>query len=206
MFRPPASLIGALVATGVLAAAGSCLADTVDVAALGGGYTASDAPLGAPVELAVDLHGRVAARCELTAPLTGLDNFDLNRAGRAQGAFAVDCNAPFRLRVRSQRGGFGVDRAVRNVEALAPYQVAVSVGTDAGRQDLGWCDAAALTAQASGACPYAAGSAEGGWSSGEAVAIHQSGSVSLRWDEPAHGQARLGAYRDVIIIEMEVRA
>ena len=203
MARPFASLIGALAATGALAAAGSCLADT---AAYGSGYSASDAPLGAPTELRVDLRGRVAPRCDLTTPLTGLDGFDLNKSGQAQGAFAIDCNAPFRLRVRSERGGFGGDAQLAGVEPLAPYQMAVTVGTDAGRQDLGWCDAAALGAQASGACAYGANAPAGGWASGDAVAIQQTGAVSLRWQAPGEGQARLGAYQDVIVIELEVRS
>lgn len=206
MTRPLASLIGALAATGVLAAAGPCLADAADATAFGGGYSASEAPLGAPVELTLDLRGQVPARCQVTTPPAGLTGFDLNAAGEAQSAFAVDCNAPFLMRVRSERGGFGTDTSVANVEALAPYRMAVSVGTDAGRQDLGWCEASALVAQAAEGCAYGASAPLGGWSSGDATAIRQSGSVTLRWNAPARGQARLGAYQDVIVIEMEVRA
>lgn len=206
MRRSAPSPIAALAAVYALGCASGAYADPASLAALGAGYSAIDAPLGAPAELHIDLHGQVAPRCELTAPLAGFGDFDMNHRGAAQGAIAVDCNTPFLLRVRSQHGGFASDAALSGAQAVAPYQVALQVGTDRGRQDLGWCDSAALAAHAATDCPYAADGAHGGWSSGDAVAIGQTAALSLRWDAPGEGQARLGAYADTIVIELEVRS
>lgn len=202
--RSLASLVGALAALSTLASAGAAFAE--DAMALGAGYTAFDAPLGAAAQIQIDLRGRVAARCDLVAPLSGFDNFDMNRAGQAQGVFAIDCNTPFILRVRSERGGFASDMDIPGVEVLTPYQVSVQVGTDDGRQNLGWCDAAALSPAGGESCIYAPTAAGGGWSSGDAIAIGQSGSLALRWRDPAGENARAGAYNDTIIIELAVRS
>ena len=199
-------LIGALAASIGLACAGAALADP-NAAAFGPGYTAADAPLGDPTELRIDLRGEVSARCEV-APPSGLGRMNLNEAGEVRGAFGIVCNTPFLLRVRSDAGGLASVGALAGVAQLADYELAVEVGTDAGRQDLGWCDAAALGPDAAGPCAYSAQAPLGGWSSGEAVAIRETGSLTLRWDGQRQDASapRLGAYRDNIIIEVEVRS
>ena len=204
-----ASLIGALAATTMLAWSGAASAETSAVrplAALGSGYSADDAPLGAPTELRIDLQGRIAARCELITPPALAARLALGRAGSAQAAFSIDCNAPFRLRVRSRAGGFASVDPTPGIEALAPYEASVSVGTDAGPQELGWCDAAALTDAGAGGCDFSPSSGDHGWSSGEATAINQTGALRLRWTEAAADAPRLGDYRDTIVIELEVRS
>ena len=108
-----ASLFGALAATTLLAGAGVASAETLSAASLGAGYTATDAPLGAPTELRIDLVGRVAARCNLVAPPVLSNHLNVSRAGRTEAAFSIDCNAPFNLRVRSSAGGFSPTRAQR---------------------------------------------------------------------------------------------
>lgn len=185
-----------------IAAAPSAEAETLEA---GAGYTASDAPLGAPTELRIDLVGRIQARCELSppAPVSGLT---FGRAGEAQGAFAIDCNTPFNLRVRSDGGAFVLRDAAPGASPKVPYRVSLALETDAGRRDLGWCDAAALTETPSGGCPYGAGAAGQGWSSGDHTAIGRTGSLRLRWDEPQQGEAVAGRYGDVIVIELEVRS
>ena len=207
MSRSLASLIGALAATGLLAVAGVAVAEPSDLLANGAGYTASDAPLGSPTELRIDLKGRVEARCDLTAPPAPMDNMALDHAGEVRSDFDIDCNAPFILRVVSGAGGFANRHATPGIETLKPYQMSVAVGTDEGRQDLGWCEASDLAANAAGdGCAYSAGSAAGGWSSGEATAIDQTGALRLRWDDKTTGAPLLGDYRDTIVIELEVRS
>lgn len=209
MSQSLASLIGALAATTLLAGAGAASAETIgagNTAALGSGYTATDAPLGSPTELRIDLKGRVTARCELVTPPAPIGRLPLDRAGESQAAFAIDCNAPFILRVRSGEGGFASVDPTPGIETLMPYQVSVAVGTDAGRQDLGWCDAAALTNTAAAGCVFSPAAASRGWSSGDATAIDQTGALRLRWEEKTSGAPLLGAYRDTIIIELEVRS
>ncbi|GAA0647704.1 hypothetical protein [Brevundimonas lenta] len=204
-----ASLTVALVATATLASAGAASAQSfaaADLAAFGPGYSASDAPLGAPTELRIDLRGRIEARCELVTPPAAMTQLHLTDPGQAQASFALDCNTPFVLRVRSNHGGFTNEEASVGVEPVLPYEVAVEVETDMGRQDLGWCEAAALTDTPDSACIYAPTAAERGWSSGEATAIGQRGSLRLRWTENQSERPLLGAYQDTVVIELEVRS
>lgn len=207
MSQSLASLIGALAASTALACAGSALAEPMS-GDLGAGYSSVDAPLGAPTELQIKVSGRIAPRCEVGQPSRGLDAMDVGRSGVAEGVFGIDCNTPFIFRVRSASGGFASDSRLDGVQTVAPYQLQVELGTDQGRQNLGWCDAATLSAVsgAAGACAFSAASAEGGWSSRDAIAIEETGTLKLRWDAPSEGQARLGAYHDTIIIELEVRS
>lgn len=174
---------------------------------LGSGYSAFDAPLGAPAELRIDLRGRVKDRCDVKAPALHLNRLDVGRAGQVKGDFDIDCNTPFVLRVRSESGGMITKFDVPGVEQKAPYEVSVQLGTSEGRTDLGWCQAASLALQASGGCSFSgSGTAEGGWSSGDAIAIRQSGQVNLRWRAPASDQARAGYYSDTLTIEIAVRS
>lgn len=207
MPRTLASLIGAFSATTVLAGAGVAFAEpAAHVGAVGAGYTSLDAPLGAPSELRIDLKGRVEARCDLVAPPVLGGVLSVQRAGQAEAGFKIDCNTPFILRVRSAEGGFASINPTPGIEPLAPYELSVAVNTDEGLQDLGWCAAAALTAEVQSGCGYAPGAAGRGWSSGDATAINQTGSVRLRWNETTNGAPLLGDYRDTIVIELEVRS
>lgn len=190
----------------LIAAAIAGPAVAADVSVFGSGYTAADAPLGAPTELRIDLKGRVPARCEVVTPPAAMDNLALTRAGEDEAGFAIDCNAPFILRVRSDKGGFASVDPTPGIETLMPYQLAVAVGTDAGHQNLGWCDAAALTDAGAAGCAFSPAAASQGWSSGEATAINQTGALRLRWDQTASGTPLLGRYRDTIVIELEVRS
>ena len=193
----------------MLVAAGAVSAEPsgADALAMGAGYTAFDAPLGSPTELRIDLKGRVAARCDLTTPPSPMDNMAVAQAGEAHSDFAIDCNAPFILRIVSGSGGFANTQASPGIAPLKPYQLSVALGTDEGRQDLGWCQASDLSANAAATgCAYSPGSATGGWSSGEATAIDQTGSLRLRWDDKTTDAPMLGEYRDTIVIELEVRS
>lgn len=205
MPHPLASLIGAFAASAALACAGAASAEMAP-GALGAGYTSADAPLGASTELEIHVRGRVSARCEVATSPTGLDRVDMGGRGQTRGVFGIDCNTPFIFRVRSEHGGFAGDAGLSGVQPLAPYQMQVELGTDQGRQNLGWCNAAALSESPTGACAFASSATEGGWSSRDAVAINETGAVTLRWDAPPEGEARAGAYRDTIIIELEVRS
>lgn len=205
MSRRLASLIGAFALSAVSATAGVAVAEVVPAAsAAGGGYTAMDAPLGAPVELRVDIVGEIASRCDLTSGALVLDPVDLTRAGEIQAGFRLDCNTPFTLRVRSQGGGFVNDAPAPGVRSSADYQLAVDVTTDAGRRNLGWCDAAELADGGAGSCAFAPQG--GGWSSGEDTAIDKAGAVRLRWTDENRSAPLFGDYRDTITIELKARA
>lgn len=199
MVRSLTSMIGAFAATTALVCAGQAVADP----AYGDGYTAHDAPLGAPAAVEIELTGQVAARCELSAASARMSGLRLDGDGEATGNFSIDCNAPFNLRVQSENGGLASLDRPAGVQHLMPYKVSVDVGTDRGLQNLGWCDAAAIGDEPVGACGF--GQAPGGWSSGDAVAIGQTGSLKLQWDRPQGDVVRLGDYSDVITITLEVR-
>lgn len=200
-----AKLTGALVASAGLAWTGAAMAEPLHDAALGAGYSSTDAPLGAPTELRIDLRGQVAARCEVVPP-SQMGRIQLNDAGEVSGAFGIDCNTPFILRVKSANGGMAAVQPLYGVAAKADYRLGVEVGTSQGRQDLGWCASAELAPDAGGGCAFGAAAALGGWSSGDTIAIRQSGEIHMRWDGQADGPPRLGAYQDSIVIEVEVRS
>lgn len=156
-------------------------------------FSAAEAPLGEPAELAIDLRGRVAARCELVTPPRP-SGLRLHVAGVAESDFRIDCNTPFTLKVRSANGGFAGEGGL--LSAAMPYELSLRVGADGGQHDLGWCDSGELAA----ACAWGASA---GWSSGDDIAIDQGGKLKLRWRE---GAPVAGAYGDVITIELEVRS
>ncbi len=176
----------------------------IAVASLGAGYTAGDAPLGAPSELTVDLRGDVAARCRLASPPTLAQRPDFNRAGEVQAHFGLDCNTPFRLRIRSGEGAFVADQAREGIASRIAYDLSVDIDTDEGLSVLGWCRADQLTDRETGGCAFGSGD---GWSSGDATAIEKTGTMRLRWNGPREGEeAVFGRYRDTIVVELAVRA
>lgn len=202
----PASLIGALAASTVLAWSGAALAGPAaeDAAAMGAGYTALDAPLGSPTELRIDIHGRVAARCELVSPPALTSRLDLARPGQARADFTIDCNTPFTLRVRSGEGGFAGMEPTIGAASLVPYEMSLDVGTDTGVRPLGWCRSEQLTETGSSGCVF--GGAGQGWSSGEDTAIGRKGTMHLRWREQQQDAPAFGRYRDTVTIVLEVRS
>lgn len=193
-----------LLLLGGIGGAGVASAAEPNAAALGSGYSATDAPLGAPTELRIDLRGQVNARCKMTAPPALSGRPDLTREGELQAQFGLDCNTPFNLRVRSGAGGFAAEQAREGVAPMVPYEIAVAVDTDAGSNALGWCGADQLTEQPGGACAFGSGE---GWSSGDAIAINRTGTMRLRWNgPPSEGALPLGRYRDTLVVELAVRS
>lgn len=205
MTQSLAKLTGALVASAGLAWTGVAAAEPLNAAALGAGYSAADAPLGAPTELRIDLRGQVAARCEVVPP-AAMGRIRLSDAGQVSGSFGIDCNTPFILRIKSANGGMTAVQPLQGIAPRTDYRLGVEVGTNAGRQDLGWCASTELAPDAGGGCAFGAAGPLGGWSSGEAIAIRQSGEIHMRWDGQDSGAPRLGAYQDNIVIEVEVRS
>lgn len=193
-----------LLLLGGISGATTATAAGADTVVLGAGYTANDAPLGAPTELRIDLRGEVAARCRMTSPPALAERPDLTREGEMQAQFGLDCNAPFLLRVRSGSGGFAAETPRDGVTRLVPYEMAVAVDTDSGMNALGWCGAEQLSGQDGGSCAFGGGE---GWSSGDATAINRTGTMRLRWNGPGGSDALpMGSYRDTVVVELAVRA
>jgi hypothetical protein len=192
-----------LLLLGGIGGAATASAAEPDASALGSGYTASDAPLGAPTELRIDLRGTVAPRCRMTSAPTLARQPDLTREGEMQAQFGLDCNTPFRLRVHSGEGGFSAQDPHDGNARLIPYEIAVAVDTDSGANALGWCGADQLADQG-GSCAFGS---HDGWSSGDATAINRTGTVQLRWAAPQQASALPpGRYRDTIVVELAVRS
>lgn len=200
----PFAKLGGLACLVLMIGAGQAAAASEDAAARGAGYTAADAPLGAATELRIDLRGQVAPRCELTSrPVFG-SNIDLNRGGESQSAFAIDCNTPFHLRVRSGHGGLTAANPAIGTAVHIPYELSVDVGTDRGVHALGWCRSEQLAEGGEAGCTYGSGA---GWSSGEDTAINRQGRLRLRWKGQKEAETpALGRYQDIIVIELEVRS
>ena len=193
-----------LLLLGGMGGATAASAAELDAAALGSGYTAGDAPLGAPTELRIELSGTVSPRCRMTSAPALAERPDLTRQGEMQAQFGLDCNTPFLLRVRSGEGGFAAQDPREGVTRVVPYEIAVAVETDSGANALGWCGADQLSGPQGGSCAFGSGE---GWSSGEATAINRTGTMRLRWAAPSGADALpLGRYRDTIVVELAVRA
>lgn len=189
----------ALAATGSAAHASTAVGDP-DPGVL---YSAADAPLGAPVEVRIDMRGEVAPRCELSRRPVFAERMDLNHDGDLQAGFGVDCNAPFTLRVTSGAGGMAALDATPGAASLVPYELAVEVGTDGGRRDLGWCASEQLVESGAAGCAFGGARA---WSSEGDTAIDRTGALRLRWQGRSEAALpALGRYGDAIVIELEVR-
>ena len=187
---------------GIVGAAPAFASDE-NLAAIGPGYSAAGAPLGAPTELQIELRGEVPARCRVTtAPAFG-GRIDFNKAGDVQSQFGLDCNAPFLLSVRSGQGGFASQGVQAGAASLLPYETAVDVDTDSGTNALGWCQSSQLTDSAAAQCAFG----PNGWSSGDATAINRTASLRVRWAGPTNGEAPVaGEYRDTIVVNVAVRS
>lgn len=201
----PGLRIAALIVpfVGIVGAAPACASDANIAAAIGPGYSAAGATLGAPTELQIELRGEVHARCRMTSPPRLTGQIDFNRAGNAQSRFGLDCNTPFLLSVRSGHGGFASQAGLEGVATMIRYEMAVDVDTDSGTNALGWCQSAQLADDAGSPCPFG----PHGWSSGDATAINRTASLNLRWNAPTERDAPvLGEYRDTIIVNVAVRS
>lgn len=188
---------------GIVGAVPARASDANIVAAIGPGYSAAGATLGAPTELQIELRGEVHARCRMTSPPRLGGQIDFNRAGSAQSRFGLDCNTPFLLSVRSGHGGFASQGNLEGVAPMIRYEMAVDVDTDSGMNALGWCQSAQLADDAGPQCAFG----PQGWSSGDATAINRTASLAVRWSAPTERDAPvLGEYRDTIIVNVAVRS
>ncbi|HEY1750673.1 MAG TPA: hypothetical protein VGG29_05385 [Caulobacteraceae bacterium] len=155
----------------------------------------------------IDLSGRVRARCGFQTPPPSSVDVDLSVAGSVSEAFVLDCNTPFRLRVASEHGTLALndaDGAPAQLGRSDPYQVEVKFKTDLGAFDE-TCDAADLKGRhGGGGCAFYGDRCGEGLSSGDGVAIGQSGALNVSWTAPATTLVA-GRYADTLTIVVEAR-
>lgn len=161
----------------------------------------------------VDVTAAVPSRCGFkTAPSGMTSAASIETAQSIPFDFVLDCNAPFAIGVKSANGGLAF-QGTRDESGFAfekGYRVGLSMQTSAGDVQAEPCQAAQLTATAASAdrCGFFAAAAGEGLSSGEAVAIDQTGRLTVSWTGRASSEPRAaaGSYQDTLIITLGVRS
>ncbi|MCS6622533.1 hypothetical protein N0B44_06405 [Roseibacterium beibuensis] len=153
--------------------------------------------------LAFGIIGEVQQRCGFkSAPAPSLAIGDLGEAGSAVLPLAVDCNTGFRVRMTSANGSLKAQRPSSMFGNDLDYQVRFQVGTDAGSLESA-CAASAL--RYGGCALYGPTAGSGGVSSGDAIAIDETGALTIDWPAPSE-VLTAGAWSDTLTIVLEARS
>lgn len=177
---------------------------TAGIVVLTGTPAMADTPGGDT--LTVDLSAAIAQRCGIApSGSSSLSGASLDRAESHAFDFAIDCNTPFAIGVRSSSGGLSLaasgtlDTAGDGFSTLKPYSVALELQTDNGPMSGGKCGSAALTA--AGSCAFYGASSGEGLGSGQRTAIRRTGSMTIAWSAGEDEARRAaGTYRDTLTI------
>lgn len=153
--------------------------------------------------LTLGVTGEVQQRCGFkTPPAASLSIGDLDRSGSAVLPLVVDCNTGFRVRMTSANGSLAAQRPSAVFGNRLDYRVRFQVGTDAGPLEAA-CAASALN---HGGCAlYGPTAGSGGLSSGNAIAIEESGALTIDWAAPSE-ILTAGAWSDTLTIVLEARS
>ena len=170
----------------------------IAAAALGGAvYQASALPsAGNTVKIAVT--GYLVPSCSTSSRVQVLDVGNIARAGSAKVNFAVDCNAPFRYSVRSEKGAMRLVNAPATALACrfeAPYSVHVKIPLTLGGQIDDTCNSRAMRFGVFG-CKFS--------DSGQKIAVDQTAEMQISWSDPQQLLAA-GQYTDQLTITVMVK-
>jgi hypothetical protein len=152
--------------------------------------------LDAASSVSIELQGEIEPECQLNAGSSTVELGSIVKSGSKQISFGINCNAPFSYAVVSQSGGLqnADSTTVRaGFTSFVVYSVGVAIQTDGGTI-AGACPSAALTARSS-TCSYP--------DSGNKIAIHQAGSLTLSWSSTDELVA--GPYVDVLTLSLQPR-
>ena len=146
-------------------------------------------------DVSIELSGNIEARCRLTSFPTSAELGEVLQSGIHQIPFQIDCNTPFSFEVRSREGALKGQAAVTapGFTTLIPYTLELKIPTDEGL----------IVSQCASSTLAAATPSCGRGTSGSAIAIERTGSLTLSWsiaDVPV-----AGAYADVVTVNVGPR-
>jgi hypothetical protein len=146
-------------------------------------------------DVSIELSGDIPARCRLTSLPASAELGEVRQTGTHQIPFQIDCNTPFNFEVRSREGGLKGQGATTapGFASIIPYTLELKIPTDEGL----------LVSQCASPTLAVATPSCGGGSSGFAIAIEETGSLTMSWsitDIPV-----AGAYTDVVIVSVGPR-
>ena len=171
-------------------------------AGLGAAWPAA-AEIGPADTLTLGVTGEVQQRCGFkTPPAASLSIGVLDQAGSAVLPLMVDCNTGFHVRMTSANGSLAAQQPSAMFGNRLDYEVRFQVGTDAGPMEAA-CAASAL--KYGGCALYGPTAGSGGLSSGDAVAIDETGALTIDWAAPSE-VLTAGAWSDTLTIVLEARS
>ena len=146
-------------------------------------------------DVSIELSGNIEARCRLTSFPASAELGEVLQNGIHQIPFQIDCNTPFNFEVRSREGGLKGQGAVTapGFASIIPYTLELKIPTDEGL----------IVSQCASSTLAAATPSCGSGTSGFAIAIEQTGSLTMSWsiaDIPV-----AGAYTDIVIVSVGPR-
>jgi hypothetical protein len=162
--------------------------------------------IGASAVLKLSLVGHIRSHCGFASmPPSSANLNDLTQGGSLELDFKLDCNAGFAVAVASSNGGLkrvsspgSDDIHVDGFATALDYDVGLAYQTDLGTV-AAHCPASSLSAGSPTCAFYGAGAGHG-LSSGDGVAVDAPGSLTLKWQPPAHTRLVAGNYKDTITI------
>jgi len=162
--------------------------------------------IGASTVLKLSLVGHIRSHCGFASmPPASANLNDLSQSGSLELDFKLDCNAGFAVAVASSNGGLkrssgagGGDINVNGFATALDYDIGLAYQTDLGTVSA-HCPASTLSAGSPTCAFYGAGASQG-LSSGDGVAVDAPGSLTLKWQPPAHARLVAGNYKDTITI------
>ena len=146
-------------------------------------------------DVSIELSGNIEARCRLTSFPASAELGEVLQNGIHQIPFQIDCNTPFNFEVRSREGALKAQGAVTapGFAKIIPYTLELKIPTDEGLI-VSQCASSTL-AVATPSC--------GSGTSGFAIAIEETGSLTMSWsiaDIPV-----AGTYTDVVTVSVGPR-
>lgn len=146
-------------------------------------------------DVSIELSGDIEARCRFTSFLSSAELGEVLQTGTQQIPFQIDCNTPFSFEVRSREGALKGQAAMTapGFANIIPYTLELKIPTDEGL----------IASQCASSTLAASTPSCGRGTSGSAIAIEQTGSLTISWsiaDVPV-----AGSYADIVTVTVGPR-